>query len=61
MRLDLDVVLGDEALAAVQLSLVPVLVIFHVEDLSWDRSTVRRAEWDPPHCPRPHIPHLNLP
>lgn len=38
VRLDLDVVLGDEALAAIQLSLVPVLVIFHVEDLRWDRS-----------------------
>lgn len=36
--LDLDVVFGDEALAAVQLGLVPVLVVFHVEDLGRERS-----------------------
>lgn len=36
--LDLDVVFGDKALAAKQLSLVPVLVVFHVEDLRWERS-----------------------
>lgn len=36
--LDLDVVFGDEALAAIQLSFVPVLVIFHVEDLGRERS-----------------------
>lgn len=46
MRLDLDVVFGDEALAAVQLSLVPVLVIFHVEDLRLERS--REALARPP-------------
>lgn len=38
VRLDLDVVFGDEALAAIQLGLVPVLVIFHIEDLRWERS-----------------------
>lgn len=36
--LDLDVVFGDKTLAAEQLSLVPVLVVFHVEDLRWERS-----------------------
>lgn len=41
--LDLDVVFGDEALAAVQLGLVPVLVIFHVEDLGWERSREARG------------------
>lgn len=44
--LDLDVVLGDKALAAEQLSLVPVLVIFHVEDLRWERSREMSA-WLP--------------
>lgn len=46
MWLDLDVVFGDKALAAEQLSLVPVLVIFHVEDLRWERSKeVSGAAW----------------
>lgn len=43
---DFDVVFGDKALAAIQLSLVPVLVIFHVEDLGRERS--REASAQPP-------------
>lgn len=35
--LDSDVVLGNEALGAPELSLVPVLVILHVQDLQEER------------------------
>lgn len=57
---DFDVVFGDKALAAIQLSLVPVLVIFHVEDLGRERSREASAQlpspW-PPHCPGAAVPH----
>lgn len=65
MWLDLDVVFGDKTLAAEQLSLVPVLVVFHVEDLRWERSREvsawlpfpgRGAEWGPTAAPDPTTP-----
>lgn len=43
---DFDVVFGHKALAAIQLSLVPVLVIFHVEYLGQESS--REASALPP-------------
>lgn len=70
MWLDPDVVFGDEALAAIQLSLVPILIVFHVEDLRRERSREasaqllspcgRGAEWDPHCCPRHYVSHQNL-
>lgn len=33
VRLDFDVILRDESFRAVQLGFVPVLVVFHIEDL----------------------------
>lgn len=48
---DFDVVFGDKALAAIQLSLVPVLVIFHVEDLGRERSREASAQLPSPWPP----------
>lgn len=46
-----DVVFGDEALAAIQLRLVPVLVIFHVENLGQERSREASAQLPSPQLP----------
>lgn len=65
MWLDLDVVFGNKALAAIQLSLVPVLVIFHVEDLSWERSREPSAwlqsSWDRSQVGPPPLPQAPQP
>lgn len=63
--LDLDVIFGDEALAAVQLSLVPVLVIFHVEDLRQERSREVSAQplspWERGQAGSPPLPQTPCP
>lgn len=65
VRLDLDVVFGDEALGAIQLSLVPVLVIFHVEDLRWERSREVSAQpsspWERGRVGPPLLPQTSRP